>query len=223
MTCNILLGIAPPRVHRTPAMPATLSHRQATADRGRQRPRRRRVPGRDGAARPGGARAARAGAQGRLAKRGRLGALPRAAGGGRRQRVGAAAAQRRARARDAAHGAARPAGELGRAAADPPLPRPAAGAPPRGGRLPHDARLRRGGGVAPPARGAGRIARRRQDHARQRARRGTADALRRARPRDRARGRHQPVRGVPALRPGRLPAHRAPLPRTHGGQRTRRW
>ena len=38
-------------------------------------------------------------------------------------------------------------------------------------------------------------------------------AVRRARPRDRARGRREPRRDLPALRPGRLPSHRAPLPR----------
>ena len=75
-------------------------------------------------------------------------------------------AQRRARARHAAHRAARPSRELGRAAADPPLPRAPARASPRGRRVPPDARLRPRGGAAPQAHRAGRPARRRQDHAR---------------------------------------------------------
>ena len=34
---------------------------------------------------------------------------------------------------------------------------------------------------------------------------------------------HQPVRGLPALRPGGLPAHRAPLPRARARRARRRW
>ena len=93
-----------------------------------------------------------------------------------------------------------------------------------GGRgVPADARLRRGSRHAAQAHRARRPARRGQDHARQRARRRARHAVRRARPRDRARSRHQPVRDLPALRPGRLPAHRAPLPRAAHRAPRRKW
>jgi hypothetical protein len=70
-------------------------------------------------------------------------ALPRATGGGGRQRVGAAPAQRRARARDAADRAHRSARELRRETPDPPLSRPIAGASAGGRDVQADAGLRR--------------------------------------------------------------------------------
>ena len=101
----------------------------------------------------------------------------------------------------------------GRAAADPPVPRAPAGASAGRRRLPADARLRPRGIDAQEAHRARRPARRGQDDAGQRPRGRTGGAVRRARPRDRARGRDQPLRSVPALRAGGLPAHRAALPR----------
>ena len=125
-----------------------------------------RIPGRDGSA-ACAKRASAAAWPARFFRECRcLRALSRATRGRRGQCVGAAAAQRRARARHAAHRTARPSRQLGRAATDPPLPRTAARASARGRRVPADARLRPRGGRAPQAHRAHRLARRRQDDAR---------------------------------------------------------
>src|SRR5581483_10552524 len=181
--------------------------RSRASRRGCQAPRHHRTP------RARGARAPRHGAQEPVAGGAGLRTVSRPARGGRSERLGAAPAQRGACARHAPPGASRRARGLRRAPSHSPLPRPAAIAPARGRHLQAHARFRPRGIGTTAAHRLDRPARRRQDHTGSSARDGARHVLRRARSRNRARSRHQPVRDLHAVRPARVPAHRAALSR----------